>query len=88
LRRGSGTSVISSAGGAEYAMEGTMWRNGVFTYCFLSGLKNMKADLNKDGKIMLSELQTYLQKEVVTLTKGKQTPTSRAENLYNDIQIW
>lgn len=88
LRRGSGTSVVSSAGGAEYAMEGTAWKNGVFTYCLISGVKSMKADLNKDGKIMLSELQKYLQTEVVALTNGKQTPTSRAENLYNDIRIW
>ena len=88
LRKGSGTSVVSSAGGAEYAMEGSQWKNGVFTYCLMSGIRYMKADLNKDGKIMLSELQRYVQKEVVALTNGKQTPTSRAENLYNDLQIW
>lgn len=88
LRRGSGTSVVSSAGGAEYAMEGKEWKNGIFTYCLVSGLKDSKADLDDDGKVMLSELQKYLQVEVPRLTSGKQTPTSRAENLYNDVEIW
>jgi hypothetical protein len=80
--------VVSSAGGAEYAMEGKAWKNGIFTYCMVSGLKERKADLDKDGKVMLSELQKYLQAEVPRLTSGKQTPTSRAENLYNDVEIW
>jgi WD40 repeat protein/uncharacterized caspase-like protein len=88
LRKGNGTTVISSAGGAEYAMEGAEWHNGIFTYCLLSGLKDKNADLNKDGKIMLSELQQYLQARVPELTNGKQRPTSRVENLSNDWQVW
>src|SRR5204862_4603338 len=64
LRKGNGATVISSAGGAEYAMEGAQWNNGVFTYCLLDGLKNKKADLNKDGKVMLSELQAFLNHQV------------------------
>lgn len=88
LRKGSGTIVISSAGGGEYAMEGSEWKNGVFTYSLLKGLKDKKADLNKDGKIMASELQEYLQQTVSELTRGKQKPTSRTEILENDFQIW
>ncbi|MBK6833192.1 MAG: caspase family protein [Bacteroidetes bacterium] len=82
-----GASMISSAGGTEYAMEGAQWNNGVFTYALLNGIKNNACDLNKDKKIMLSELQEYLLNEVQTLTKGKQTPTSRNENLIFDYQI-
>lgn len=88
LRRGIGATVISSAGGAEYAMESAKWNNGVFTYCLLSGLKDKKADLDKDGKVMISELQLYLQKAVPELTNGKQRPTSRVENINNDWQVW
>jgi len=88
LRRGNGTTVISSASGAEYAMEGEQWNNGIFTYCLLSGLKEKKADLNGDGKIMLSELQQYLTSTVPELTEGKQRPTSRVENISGDFQVW
>jgi WD40 repeat protein len=88
LRRSSGATVISAAGGAEYALEGADWNNGVFTYAILSGLKEKKADLNKDGNIMLSELKTYVQKVVPDLTGGRQQPTSRTENLVNDFRVW
>jgi WD40 repeat protein len=88
LRRGSGATVISAAGGAEYALEGADWKNGVFTYALLSGLKDMKADLDKDGKVMLSELKNYVQQTVPALTGGAQQPTSRTENLVKDFRVW
>jgi len=88
LRRRSGTTVISSAGGAEYAIEGDEWKNGVFSYCLLSGLQNNTADLNQDSKVMISELQQHLLQCVLKLTEGKQQPTFRVENLTIDFQIW
>ncbi|MFL5728958.1 MAG: caspase family protein [Cytophagaceae bacterium] len=88
LRRSNGATVISSAGGVEYAMEGSQWKNGVFTFCFLKGLKDQEADLNKDGMILLSEIQEYLQKNVSELTAGQQKPTSRKENINNNWRIW
>lgn len=87
LRKTSGCTVISAAGGAEYALEDALWNNGVFTFALLRGLKEKKADANRDGTIMLSELQRYLYDEVPNLTSGKQRPTSRVENLSNDIRI-
>jgi hypothetical protein len=88
LRKGTGATVISSAGGMEYAMESGQWKNGLFTYCLINGLKTRDADLNGEGKIMLSELQHYVSKNVLLLSKGKQKPTSRAENIHLDYPIW
>jgi WD40 repeat protein len=88
LRRGTGATVISSAGGAEYAMESDEWKNGLFTYCLLMGLKNGKADLNEDGQIKLTELQTYVTEKVKRLSHGKQVPNSRIHNLELDFRIW
>lgn len=88
LRRSAGANVISSAGGVEFALEGEAWNNGVFTYCFIKGLKELKADLNGDNIIMLSELKKYLQVAVPVMTKGQQKPTSRVENLTIDFKIW
>lgn len=88
IRKGSGTTVISSAGGVEFAMESAEWKNGLFTYCLLNGLKNKTADLNKDGAIMLSELQEYIIYKVGELSKGKQVPTSRAQNIRLDYAVW
>ncbi len=88
LRRGTGTTVISSAGGAEYAIESDVWKNGLFTYCFLDALKNKKADINNDGVIMLSEMQSWVRDEVVKLSKGAQSPTTRIQNIALDYKLW
>lgn len=88
LRRGVGATVISSASGVEFALEGDTWRNGVFTYALLNGLKNKKADTNRDGKVMISELQQYLLETVVEMTGGQQKPTFRVKNRENDFAIW
>ena len=88
LRTGTGATVISSAGGAEYAMESDEWKNGLFTYCLLEGITTKNADADKNGEIMLSELQNYISVKVAELSKGRQMPTSRFENLNLDYRIW
>ena len=88
LRRGSGAMVISSASGVEFALESDQWKNGVFTYAVLNGLKNQTADQDEDGTITVSELRNYVADEVQKLTNGQQTPTSRRENLENDFVVW
>jgi len=88
VRRGTGSTVISSAGGGEYAYETGETKNGVFTYVMKNGLSQKKADLNNDGMIMVSELRDYVSKTVSKLTKGSQNPTYRRENLEFDFRIW
>jgi WD40 repeat protein len=88
IRKGSGTVVISSASGTEFAFESPEWKNGVFTYALLEGLKTGKADINTDNSIKVSELRDYVIDKVVELTKGKQHPTTRKENLEFDFNVW
>jgi len=88
LRQNSGATIISSAGGNEAAFEGEDWNNGLFTYCVLNGLKNLKADKNSDGLITLSELQTFVAEQVNKLSDGAQTPTYRMENNAVDYELW
>src|SRR6185503_3090530 len=64
LRRGTGAAVISSSSGNEYSLEGEQWRNGVFTYAVLQGLRNRMADANRDGIVTVSELQAYVIEQV------------------------
>lgn len=88
IRKSSGTMIISSAGGTEYAMEGDQWNNGVFTYCLLNGLKNGDADLNNDHIIMMSEVNQYVRLKVTELTQGRQQPTNRVEVFELDFRLW
>jgi WD40 repeat protein len=83
-----GSTVISSASGTEYAMESSKWGNGLFTYCCIEGLRTKKADLNQDKKITVSELRRYVNSRVQELSKGKQNPSSRVENVKNDFVIY
>jgi hypothetical protein len=88
LRKGSGAMVISSASGVEFAFENDVWKNGVFTFSLLEGLKTGTANLNNDKEIQVSELRDYVIKRVGELTNGKQHPTSRKENLEFDFKVW
>lgn len=88
IRRGTGSTVISSAGGGEFAYETEQAKNGIFTHVLINGIKSKKADLNKDGIIMVSELRDYVSNTVSKVTKGYQNPTSRRENLEFDFRVW
>jgi hypothetical protein len=88
LRRGTGASVISAAGGAEYAYERESLKNGVFTHSIIRGLKDRQADLDGNGEIIVSELQEYLRDRVSKMTGGRQQPTFRLQNLSNDWIVW
>ena len=88
LRRGSGAMVISSASGVEYALESDQWRNGVFTWAVLEGLRTFRADADKNGRISVTELRDYVIEKVQALTGGGQTPTSRRENLEFDFDVY
>ena len=88
IRKGTGSTVVSSAGATEFAFEGKSWSNGLFTYCLLKGLKEKAADLNHDKIIVLSELQDYIRKNVSKLSGGMQIPNSRLENISMDFRVW
>lgn len=88
LRRGTGTAVIAAAGGMEMSLESGDWKNGVFTYAILRGLKTGQADFNEDHRITVSELRDFVMEEVERLTSGRQAPTARRENLAFDFQAY
>jgi WD40 repeat protein/uncharacterized caspase-like protein len=83
LRRGTGTVVIASAAGSEFAVESAAWNNGVFTHAVMRGLKG-EADRDGDGRVLVSELRDFVEHEVQQLTAGRQSPTARRENLVID----
>ena len=59
LKKGTGATVISAAGGTEYALEGLNSSNGLFTSCLISGIVQRRADLDRNRKYTVSELQRY-----------------------------
>jgi hypothetical protein len=88
LKENNGITVISSAGGADYAIESDVWENGAFTHCMIEGLKSGDSDLDHNGVVSVSDMLKYLQINVPILTNGYQVPTFRTENIENDFIIW
>ena len=88
LRRGSGSTILSSSAGAEYAFESGEQKNGLFTYAVLEALDGKNdADTDKDGKITMQELCESVKKRVQGLSGGKQTPNTRRLNLESDFPL-
>lgn len=86
--KGNGAVVISAAGGLEYAYEDEKYQNGVFTYCLLKALSEEDAEKQGKAAISINELKEYITRKVEELTKGRQRPTARKENLAVDWKIW
>jgi WD40 repeat protein len=80
VSRGTGATVISAAGGLQYAQERGELQNGVFTYSILDAF-------NKNITLTVSQLKKIVGESVVRLTNGLQRPTSRNETGY-DWAVW
>lgn len=87
----SGISIMGASMGSQLALESNQWNNGVFTKALISGLgtrgKRGEADYNHDRKVMLNELQFFVNKKVEDLTNGRQKPTTRKENLVTNMRL-
>lgn len=82
LRRGSGSTILSSSAGTEYAFEGGQQKNGLFTYAVLEALDGAKgADADRDGTVTVDELCERVKKRVAELSDAKQTPNTRRVNM-------
>ncbi len=88
LKKGTGATIISAAGGTEFALEGVNSSNGLFTSCFLEGINTRRADLDRNRQYSVSEFRSYVSERVTDLSHGRQTPTSREENVKNDFRIY
>lgn len=79
--KGTGATIISAAGGMQYAQERGDLKNGVFTYSVLEAF-------NKHTTLKVSELKKTVGERVTQLTNGLQKPTSRNETNNYDWLVW
>lgn len=88
ISKGTGATVISAAGGMEFALESNDWQNSVFAYAILQAVDRGNADTDKNKMINISELQRYVKYSVHKMTNGKQVPTTRQVNRFGDFYIF
>lgn len=79
--KGTGTTIISAAGGVQFAQERDDLKNGVFTFSLLEALEQHKS-------IYVSQLKKLVSERVEQLTSGLQKPTTRNELKDFDWQVW
>jgi WD40 repeat protein len=79
--KGTGSTIISAAGGMQYAQERGDLKNGVFTYSILEAFNN-------NLTLKVSALKRQVGNRVLQLTNGLQKPTSRNETNNYDWIIW
>lgn len=79
--KNTGATIISAAGGTQFALEKGSLENGVFTYSILECMQQRE-------HATVSELKKYVNRRVPELTGGLQQPTAREENIDNDWMLW
>ena len=79
--KGTGATIISAAGGVQFAQERDDLENGVFTFSLLEAMQ-------QNNTIKVSELKKYVGQRVEELTKGLQKPTTRNELKDFDWTVW
>ncbi|MDR2094106.1 MAG: hypothetical protein LBP76_01130, partial [Treponema sp.] len=60
--------------------------HGIFTWTIMQGMKG-DADLIRDGKITMKELDTYVSERVPALTGGAQHPTTTTPDGYINFNV-
>ncbi len=81
MGKGTGATIISAAGGMQYAQESGDLKNGVFTYSIIEAFNN-------NPTLKVSELKKLVGSRVMQLTNGLQKPTSRNSTNNYDWVIW
>jgi hypothetical protein len=81
IGRGTGATIISAAGGMQFAQEREDLKNGVFTYSILDAFKHSQI-------LTVEALKRFVSESVSRLTRGLQKPTSRSETNNFDWIIW
>ena len=71
--KSTGVLLYASASGRQYSYERSEWGNGAFSRAVLEGLAG-KADIDKNGAVESDELDFYVRRRVVEMTKGQQVP--------------
>jgi len=78
--------IFTSSRGRELSQESDKWKHGAFTYALIEGIKG-KANLIKDNKISMKELDTYVSETVPQITNGAQHPITNTPDGYVNFPV-
>lgn len=87
IAAGTGQIIMTATTDNAAAYEDPNWQHGAFTKALTDGLKNMKADFDKNDIVTIKELDYYITKRVKELTNGHQRPTTIVPESIPDFPI-
>jgi len=78
--------IFTSSRGRELSQESDSWKHGAFTHALIEGIQG-KADLIKDNKISMKELDAYVSETVPKITSGAQHPITNTPDGYVNFPV-
>lgn len=81
LARRTGAIIFSSSHAGEISIESSQIQNGLFTHEIVEALGSEEADLNRDGRISIDELEAFVSLKVALISSGLQRPTVDRDNI-------
>jgi WD40 repeat protein len=81
LARRTGSIIFSASHAGEFSFESPKIQNGFFTHEIIEALGSDQADLNRDGRISVDELEAFVSLKVALMTSGWQRPTVDRDNI-------
>lgn len=83
LRHGPGASVLAASSAQQYSYESDKYDGGVFTYELIRCMRSGDADSRRDGEFHVSELRQCVANHVLEDTGGRQRPTARGRDPFD-----
>lgn len=81
----SGITTIVSSSGSEASYEDDVWKNGAFTEAIVEGLRERKADTDRNSLITINELWYYIKERVPYLVKVVKEKAQHPQLLDNEL---
>ena len=83
LRHGPGASILAASSAQQYSYESNKYDGGVFTYELIRCMRSGEADSRRDGEFHVSELRQCVAHHVLEDTGGRQRPTARGRDPFD-----
>jgi len=82
LSRATGVAILASSSADQFSRGDDDLEHGYFTWTFLEGLRDGKADGNKDGKVTVKELDAWVNDRLPALTVERGKPPQYPQGYY------
>lgn len=87
MKASPGLVVMAASTGREASIEKAEWGHGAFTKALVEGLKEFRADYNRNGSLEIKELDLYVTERVKQLTDGRQHATTEIPKIMPNFPI-